>query len=123
MPTISGKYFEYPSNVERDPRLFMWFLTLVMVVMYAIALIEKTRAATTLAIDRFHWIDGWACYLTFVDRKNYSEPKVDLLSILLCKEFLDLLSAGWLVMKELFSQSLWHCSGKLLECWAYPGQQ
>lgn len=30
-----------PSNVERDPRLFMWFLTLVMVVMYAFALIEK----------------------------------------------------------------------------------
>ena len=30
-----------PNNVERDPRLFMWFLTLVMVGMYTIALIEK----------------------------------------------------------------------------------
>ncbi|MDO9086087.1 MAG: sensor histidine kinase [Anaerolineaceae bacterium] len=29
------------KNVDRDPRLFMWFLTLVMVTMYAIALIEK----------------------------------------------------------------------------------
>jgi len=29
------------TNVERDPRLFTWFLTLVMAVMYAIALLEK----------------------------------------------------------------------------------
>ena len=29
------------TNVERDPRLFMWFLTLVMVVMYSITLVEK----------------------------------------------------------------------------------
>ena len=29
------------SNVDRDPRLFMWFLTLVMVIMYAVALMEK----------------------------------------------------------------------------------
>jgi NarL family two-component system sensor histidine kinase YdfH len=29
------------SNVERDPRLFTWFLTMVMVIMYAVALMEK----------------------------------------------------------------------------------
>ncbi|MBE0685573.1 MAG: sensor histidine kinase [Anaerolineaceae bacterium] len=40
MPTNSGKSSN-TSNVERDPRLFMWFLTLVMAGMYAIALIEK----------------------------------------------------------------------------------
>lgn len=31
----------HPQDVERDPRLFMWFLSMVMVVMYAIALVEK----------------------------------------------------------------------------------
>lgn len=31
----------HTANVERDPRLFTWFLTLVMGVMYAIALLEK----------------------------------------------------------------------------------
>lgn len=40
MPTNSGKSSN-ANNVERDPRLFMWFLTLVMAGMYAIALIEK----------------------------------------------------------------------------------
>jgi len=40
MPENSRK-ISNPNNVERDPRLFMWFLTLVMVGMYTIALIEK----------------------------------------------------------------------------------
>jgi NarL family two-component system sensor histidine kinase YdfH len=29
------------ANVDRDPRLFTWFLTLVMVTMYVVALLEK----------------------------------------------------------------------------------
>jgi NarL family two-component system sensor histidine kinase YdfH len=29
------------ANVERDPRLFTWFLTMVMVLMYVVALLEK----------------------------------------------------------------------------------
>jgi len=40
MPLKSQKS-SHPSNVERDPRLFMWFLTLVMAIMYAVALMEK----------------------------------------------------------------------------------
>ncbi|HSM26083.1 MAG TPA: sensor histidine kinase [Anaerolineaceae bacterium] len=40
MPTNFDKK-NHTANVERDPRLFTWFLTLVMGVMYVFALLEK----------------------------------------------------------------------------------
>ena len=40
------------NNVDRDPRLFMWFLTLVMVVLYSVAVVQnpELRQLTQLII-------------------------------------------------------------------------
>jgi len=40
MPTTANKTFQ-PTDVERDPRIFTWFLTLVMTIMFVVALIDK----------------------------------------------------------------------------------
>lgn len=40
MPTHANKTFQ-PTDVERDPRIFTWFLTLVMTIMVVVALIDK----------------------------------------------------------------------------------
>jgi NarL family two-component system sensor histidine kinase YdfH len=40
MPTITDTS-KNQTNVDRDPRLFTWFLTMVMAIMYIVALMEK----------------------------------------------------------------------------------
>ena len=42
------------TGVERDPRLFTWFLTLVMGIMYTVSLLEKPalRLPAPLEIGR-----------------------------------------------------------------------
>lgn len=41
MPTNDNNKTFQSSNVERDPRIFTWFLTLVMTTMFVVALVEK----------------------------------------------------------------------------------
>jgi hypothetical protein len=46
------------SSVERDPRLFMWFLTLVMAFMYGLALRDQPDLRKPLALGIFTVLFG-----------------------------------------------------------------
>ena len=52
MPTNANKTFQ-STNVERDTRIFTWFLTLVMTIMYAVALVEKPELRSGWQIVAF----------------------------------------------------------------------
>lgn len=53
MPNQQSKPSIEPSSVERDPRLFTWFLTLVMVFLYIVAMLENLTLRQPLVLAAF----------------------------------------------------------------------
>ena len=65
-----------PSNVERDPRLFIWFLTLVMGFMYVTAILERPVLRQPLQLILFtglfiiHTFLHWQIVKVIKSKKN-----------------------------------------------------
>jgi NarL family two-component system sensor histidine kinase YdfH len=72
-----------PANVERDPRLFMWFLTLVMVVMYSITLVEKPELRQSWQLVVFTVLMLAHIFLHWQNEKVMQNPKWTIAYIIL----------------------------------------
>ncbi len=105
------------ENVERDPRLFMWFLTLVLGVMYAFALFQRPELRQSWQFFAFtglmvvHVILHWQIEKIIFCNENHL-PLFDCAGNPRVRYQLD-----DRLRKPLFSQYLWRYWERLLECW------
>lgn len=71
-----------PSNVERDPRLFIWFLTLVMGIMYVTAILERPVLQQPLQLILFTGLFIIHTFLHWQIVKVIKSKKITLVYIL-----------------------------------------
>jgi len=71
------------QNVEKDPRLFMWFLTMVMVIMYAVSLSQKPELRQSWQLVIFTFLMAMHIVFHWQNEKAMKKPKWTIAYIIL----------------------------------------